>query len=365
MSDFRLFRQHVCALSLKEARQIIRDRSSIILGIVLPIILIFLFGSGITFDIQDVRLGVVNTSMSSLSTQTVSAFDANKTFKTSLYKTRQEGEAALRRFDIEALLIFEKQGTSDQSQLIVDGVDAPRASMITQAVTGTMQAVQQAHGLKMSGIQVVPRVWFNESMESRWYLVPGLFVIILTMSGTMLTSLVVAREWERGTMEAMMATPISPLAFLLSKTIPYFCLGMVGWMLCLLAALFWYEIPLRGSLLLMFVASSVYLVMSLGIGLVISGLTRSQFLSSQIAVMVSFMPAMILSGFIFDLRSIPAGANVVAHLFPGMYYLEILKTSFLTGGMHTLMMKDLVILLIFMVVFLMIAYCQCQKRIRA
>lgn len=364
MTRAALFWQHVRALTLKETRQIVRDRSSIILGIILPIVLIFLFGSGITFDIRDIRLGIVNTSDSAHADQVVGTLEANRTFVTQRFTSRQAADTALARFEIEALLVIEKQPEGERKQLLVDGVDAPRAAMIGQAVNGTIQTVQSAHGVTPPGVQIVPRIWFNESMESRWYLVPGLFVIILTMSGTMLTSLVVAREWERGTMEAMMATPISPLAFLLSKTIPYFVLGMAGWVLCLMAALFWYEIPLRGSFGLMLAASALYLVMSLGIGLVISGLTRSQFLSSQIAVIVSFMPAMILSGFIFDLRSVPWAGYVAAQLFPGKYYLDILKTCFLTGGMPELMLKNMAVLAVFAVVFVGLAYRLCQKRVR-
>ena len=365
MTDFKLFWQHVKALTIKETRQIFRDRRSLILGIIFPLILIVMFGQGITFDIRSIRLGVVADTPNEVSAQVTASLQANQSFETAVFRSSQEAMQALKGFDVEGLLIFKQMGGETKAQLLVDGIDAPRASSVMGAVTGAIAAVQQAHGAKVSGVEIMPRVWFNESNNSRWYLVPGLFVIILNMSGTMLTSLVVAREWERGTMEAMLATPISPLAFLLSKTIPYFCLSMVGWTMCLLAAVFWYEIPIRGSFFLMLFASAVYLIMSLGMGLVISGATRSQFVSSQMSVMVSFMPAMILSGFIFDLRSVPTWANVLSSCFPAVYYLEILKTSFLTGGMFDLVMKNMAMLLFFMMLFMGWAYRQCQKRVRA
>lgn len=364
MRDWKLFWQHVVALTTKEARQILRDRSSVILGVIFPLILIFLFGNGITFDLRDIRLGIINETMNPQAQQISTSLAANRSFETMNFRSHQEGMEALKNFELEGLLILKNMGDGMSAQLLVDGIDAPRASSITSAVTGSIQVVNSMHGATESGVTLLPRVWFNESNESRWYLVPGLFVIILNMSGTMLTSLVVAREWERGTMEAMLATPISPLAFLLSKTIPYFFLAMIGWTMCLLSAIFLYEIPIRGSFLLLVFASAIYLVMSLGMGLVISGATKSQFVSSQMSVMVSFMPAMILSGFIFDLRSVPEWASYLACCFPAVYYLEILKVCFLTGGMAALVTKNLVMLFGFMALFMTWAYHQCQKRVR-
>ena len=196
------------------------------------------------------------------------------------------------------------------------------------------------------------------------YFGTGPFVIVLTLTGCMMTSLVLAREWERGTMEAMIATPASPSAILVSKTFPYFCLGMLGWALCMTAAYFLYEVPVRGSFWLILSSSALYLLMGLGLGLVISGVTRSQFLASQVTVLVSFLPAVILSGFIFDLRSAPAWADAMAHCLPPVYYLEVLKVGFLTGGMEELVMKNMVILSLFAAAAFTASYRLCQKRLR-
>lgn len=357
--------RHVSALCQKETRQILRDKSALLLGIVLPVILIILFGYGLSFDISDIRLAVVDTQRTEQTESAVSALSHNKTFKVLRAGSRHEADRMLETFEAEALLVFEKVSGQTRAQLLVNGIDAPRANMVSAAVMGAVMTTQSVHGAASAGVEVVSRVWFNESVNSRWYLVPGLFVIVLTLTSCMMTALVVAREWERGTMEALLATPVSPFAFLLSKTLPYFALGMVGWGLCLVSAVFLYDVPIRGSMTLIFASSALYLTIGLGLGLVISGVTRSQFLASQITVLVSFLPAVILSGFIFDLRSAPQWADFIAHLLPPVYFLELLKVGFLTGGMTELVIKDLVILTLFAVVIFAGAYRTCQKRLRS
>ena len=363
MMQKSLFWRHVFALSIKEGRQILRDKSAILLGVILPLILIVSFGSGISFDIKDVKLGVVNTQMSAQSTLFATALRHNSLFVIHEFKSRQEAQAAMERFEIEAMLVLEKSAEG-KAQLLIDAIDAPRASQVSAAVTGTLSATASNSGMVASGISVVPRTWFNESSDSQWYLVPGLLAIILTMTGTMLTGLVLAREWERGTMEAMLSTPVSPQALLLSKIIPYFVLGIVGWTFCMLAAVFGYEVPVRGSFLLILSASALYLLISLCIGLTISGYTRSQFLSSQVCLLASFLPTMLLSDFIFDLRCTPQWAAFVAKALPPYYYLQVLKIGFLTGQMYTIVIRDMLILTGFAILLVFTAYRQCQKRIR-
>lgn len=363
MMRARDFWRHVCALSLKESRQIIRDKSSILVGVVLPLILLILFGYGISFDVKDIRLAVVADQTGAQTTLYTQALSNNESFIVDVFPTRKEAFNALNRFEAEAVIVFEKRPDAGEVQLLVDGIDAPRATMVANAVLATIQGAGSLQ-TQSKGITVIPRIWFNESAESRWYLVPGLIVIILTMVGTMLTGLVIAREWERGTMEALLATPISPWALLLSKIIPYFVLGAFGWGLCMTAAVWVYHIPIRGGLGLITLSSALYLLVSLCIGLVISGATRSQFLSSQIALLASFLPAVILSGFIFDLRSAPQWANVIAYAMPPVYFLELLKVGFLTGGMQTLVVKNLLVLIGYAAVLLVLARHFCEKRVR-
>lgn len=357
--------RHVRALTLKECRQIIRDKSALLLGVVLPFVLILLFGYGLSFDVRNIRVGVVDGLRTSMTEAATAALQANSIFDTVHFYSRKEGDRALAHFDVEALVVFEtdaRNGT--KGQLLVNGIDAPRATMVANAVNGSIAIAQAAEGFQNAGAEVVARVWFNESLESRWSLVPGLFVLVINLIGCMLTGLVVAREWERGTMETILATPVSPLAFLLSKTIPYFLLGLAGWGICLAAGLFLYGVPVRGSLTLVLATSALYLILSLGTGLVISGMTRSQFLAAQTAVLVSFLPAVILSGFIFDLRSAPRWADALSHLLPPVYYLELLKIGFLTGGMTDIVIRDLVVLFGFTLAVFAVAWRQFRKRIR-
>lgn len=364
MKSLPLWWMHARALTLKETRQILRDRSAILLGVFMPLMLIVLFGYGISFDVRHIRLGVVDMANTAQTNRMTASLLANQTFRTTLFVSRGQANRALENFEVEALAIFEKKSNAKTGyQLLVDGIDAPRATMIVNAISSTA-GIALAGESSLPGIAVVARIWFNESAISTWYLVPGLFVIVLTLTGCMMTSLVLAREWEQGTMEAMIATPASPSAILVSKTLPYFCLGMLGWGLCMLAAYFLYEVPVRGGLGIILGSSALYLLMGLGLGLVISGLTRSQFLASQITVLVSFLPAVILSGFIFDLRAAPEWANVLAHCLPPVYYLEVLKVGFLTGGMQDLVIKNLTILALFTVVAFVASYGLCQKRLR-
>lgn len=363
MMQVQDFWRHVFALSLKESRQIIRDKSSILVGVILPLILLILFGYGISFDVKDIRLAVVADQSGAQSVLYTQALTNNDSFIVDVFPTRKEAFDALNRFDAEAVIIFEKRPVAGEVQLLVNGIDAPRASMVANAVLATIEGAGSLQ-TQSKGITVIPRIWFNESAESRWYLVPGLIVIILTMIGTMLTGMVIAREWERGTMEAILATPISPWALLLSKIIPYFVLGAFGWGLCMIAAVWVYHIPVRGSLWLITLSSAIYLLVSLCIGLVISGSTRSQFLSSQIALLASFLPAVILSGFIFDLRSAPQWANVIAYAMPPVYFLDLLKVGFLTGGMQALVVKNLLVLVAYAAVLLLLARHFCEKRVR-
>lgn len=364
MNALSLWLMHVSALTLKETRQIIRDKSAILLGVFMPVMLIVLFGYGISFDVRNIRLGVVDAVGTAQTERITASLAANKTFRTTVFTSRSEANKALENFEVEALAVFEKKNAGTVSrQILVDGIDAPRATMIVNAVSGAV-GIAMAGESEGAGITAVPRIWFNESAISTWYLVPGLFVIVLTLTGCMMTSLVIAREWERGTMEAMIATPASPSAILASKTIPYFCLGMLGWLLCMGAAYFIYEVPIRGGFGIILASSALYLLVGLGLGLVISGVTRSQFLASQITVLTSFLPAVILSGFIFDLRSALAWADAMAHCLPPVYYLEVLKVGFLTGGMQELVFKNMVILALFAAAAFAASYRLCQKRLR-
>jgi ABC-2 type transport system permease protein len=187
-------------------------------------------------------------------------------------------------------------------------------------------------------------MWFNSANDSHFFLIPGLIVLVMTIIGAFLTAMVVAREWERGTLEALFVTPMRAGEFLASKFIPYFGLGTIGFVLCLLAGKFLFHVPLRGSFFLLCLASMIYLVVALGIGLLVSTLVKSQFLASQLAMLLTFLPAMMLSGFLYDLRSMPTVIQVITYVLPARYAVALLQTLYLAGDVGAVIWINLAVL---------------------
>jgi ABC-2 type transport system permease protein len=253
-------------------------------------------------------------------------------------------------------------------QLLVHGIDANRARIIegyVQGAVGVWAARRSAQGEQVltGPVRVQNRMWFNEANESRYFLVPGLIVLVMTLIGALLTSLVVAREWERGTIEALFVTPIRPGEILLGKTIPYFALGMIGFALCVLSAKFLFHVPLRGSLLVLTGVSMLYLLVALALGLLISSALKSQFVASQITLLVTFLPAVMLSGFLFDLRSLPAAVQLVTFLLPARYYVTLLQTIFLVGDVWAVIVPNAAVLAAMMTVLLWLARRATRKQL--
>jgi len=253
-------------------------------------------------------------------------------------------------------------------QILVHGTDANHARIIqsyAQGAVGQWATRRSAEGKEIltGPVTVQSRLWFNEANESRYFLVPGLIVLIMTLIGAFLTSLVVAREWERGTMEALFVTPVRPDEILLGKTIPYFVLGLIGLVLCLLAAKFLFHVPFRGSVIVLSGASMLYLLVALAIGLLISSAIKSQFVASQIALLVTFLPAVMLSGFLFDLHSMPAVVRIITYALPARYYVTLLQTIFLAGDIWTVILPNAAVLAGMAVLFLILTRRVTQKKL--
>ncbi|MEQ5809087.1 ABC transporter permease [Alteromonas sp. NFXS44] len=364
----RAFAVRLWALVKKETRQLLRDKSNLLIGIGLPIALIFIFGFGVTLDVKDIRLAVVTTQPTPETNDFVSTVRLSPYFKPSEMTSLQQAEQALRARDVEAIAILDdtftsklKTGNAD-IQLIVLGSDATRASSISSyfsTLTGVWATKQQdrlgANSQHSGGVTVVPRLWFNDANTSTWFIVPGLIVLIMTLVGTFLTALVMAREWERGTLEALFVTPVRPTEIILAKIIPYFGVGIIGLVLCVLASTFLFHVPIQGAFWVLVLGSVIYMLVALAIGLLISALTRNQFLASQIAILASFLPAMMLSGFIFDLGNLPAGVHVIGSLLPATYFIELLRTVFLAGNFWPVIIKDLGLLTVYALVLLSLA----------
>ena len=234
-------------------------------------------------------------------------------------------------------------------QVVVHGGDANRARIIQNYAAGAVgqwAARLNAEGQDIAGDPVIveQRLWFNEANDSRYFLVPGLVVLVMTVLGALLTALVVAREWEQGTFEALFVTPVRAGEILLGKVIPYLALGIFGLVLCMLAAKFLFEVPFRGSLWVLSLSSLLYLLVALGLGLLISSTVKSQFVAGLITVVAGFLPALMLSGFIFDITSLPVAIRVLTYIFPARYYVALLQTVLLAGDVWAVILPNLLML---------------------
>jgi ABC-2 type transport system permease protein len=229
--------------------------------------------------------------------------------------------------------------------VIVNGVDANTGRILQGYLEGVWSTwllqYAAAHGQELKlPVNVEHRVWFNPALRSRDYLVPGLLAVIMTLIGALLTALVVAREWERGTMEALLVTPVRVREILLGKFIPYFFLGMGGLLLSVGMTVFLFEVPLRGSLWVLLAASALFLCAALGMGLLISTVAKNQFIAGQVAILATFLPAFILSGFIFNIGSMPAPIQVLTHAIAARYFVAILQTVFLAGNIWSVIVVN-------------------------
>ena len=339
------------ALVRKESRQVVRDPSSISIGIVLPVVLILLFGYGLSLDVTNAPIAVVLEDPSPAAMDLAASFALSPYFSPQLLPSMAQAEQLMLARKVDAIVRIRPDfgrrlaWGNAEVQILVHGTDANHARIIqnyAQGAIGQWEARRTAEGKEMliGPVTVQSRLWFNEANESRYFLVPGLVVLIMTLIGAFLTSLVVAREWERGTMEALFVTPVRPDEILLGKTIPYFALGMIGLTLNLLAAKFLFHVPFRGSVIILIAASMLYLLVALAIGLLISSAAKSQFVASQIALLVTFLPAVMLSGFLFDLRSMPAVVRVITYILPARYYVTLLQTIFLAGDIWTVILPN-------------------------
>lgn len=369
------------ALTRKEFHQLWRDNSNILIGIVLPLILILLFGYAISLDVRHAPVAIVMDDDSPLARDVLSGLDGD--YLTPHYvASMREAEQRLKNREVDGIVRlpadFAEQLAAGSApvQLVLYGTDPTSATAIRGYVSNALNlwvSRNRDRGGPAPGvtgdsattgrIEVLDRLWFNAANSSAWYLVPGLVVIIMTLVGAFMTALVMAREWERGTLESLFVTPVRRTEILLSKIIPYFLVGMIGFFMCLLTARFLFRVPLYGSLVVLLLTSMLYLVVSLALGLVLSALTKKQFLASQLALFATFLPAVMLSGFLFDLRCVPPLVRYVGQILPATYYMELIKTLFLAGDIWPLILKNNGVLLGYAVLFLILAYLGTPKRL--
>ncbi|HZU96573.1 MAG TPA: ABC transporter permease [Planctomycetota bacterium] len=345
---------------MKESLQVLRDPSSLLVGVVLPGLVIFVLGYGLSLDARNVPVIVVLEEPTPDATELASCFQLSSYFETRVTTSMREAESLMLRHEIDAIVRvpphFSRALAAGDSevQVLLHGTDGNRARIIQSYARGALAQLQVRHGGRVALDPVIAqdRLWFNEANDSRHFLVPGLVVLIMTLIGALLTALVVAREWERGTFEALFVTPVRPAEILLGKMVPYFLLGMLGLGLCLLSARLLFHVPLRGSIVALVGASALYLVVALGFGLLISSLTKNQFAASFAALNGNFAPTFMLSGFLFDVRSMPAILRLVSRAFPASYYVRTLQTLFLAGNVWDVVLPDMAVLAVMAVALL-------------
>jgi len=359
----------------KEMLQILRDPSSIALAIVLPIVLLFLFGYGVSLDAENVPLAFVSTDSGQAARQLAARFDGSRFFKVVHLQSMADAIHLLEQRRVDAIVQLQPDFSSHLTngrqapvQLIVNGIDANRARLIMGYGRGIMEKWRNLNQeLNRTGavptVSVIPRIWFNPTADSRDFLIPGLVTLIMTLTGILLTALVVAREWERGTMEAVLVTPLRRAEFLVGKIVPYFFLGMLGMALSVTAAVFLFQVPLAGSLWLLILMSALFMLASLGLGLLISSAIRIQFVAAQISIIAGFLPALFLSGLLFDLESTPTPIQVISHIVPARYFVAISHTLFMAGDVWPVLLPNALALLIMAVVFLSLAFRKITKRL--
>ena len=339
----------VWAVARKEFIHVIRDPRSLGMGIAIPMLLLLLFGYALTLDVDNVPLVVWDQSESPASRQLVSGFLGSRYFllRSYVHNYPEVEQAVDSRRALMALIIPRdfsgriESGSLAPVQIIVDGSDSNTATIAMGYADVVALAYSQGvavNTLRRAGGRMIqtpvdlrPRVWFNADMESKNYIIPGLIAVIMMVIAALLTSLTVAREWESGTMEQLISTPLKGSELILGKLLPYFAIGMLDVLLAVVMGQFLFRVPLRGNVALLFAMAAIFLAGALSLGMVISIVTKSQLLASQLAMVLTFLPSFLLSGFMYAIGNMPHAIQLVTYLIPARYFVALLKGIYLKG----------------------------------
>ncbi len=368
--------RRIKAIVIKEFFQIIRDPSSILISVFLPTILLFIYAYAVSLDIQHLRVGLVLEDTAPDAQSFAKAMTNSPYFQVKISRDRKEVENEVVRGNLRGFVVIptyfsafrQKPSKEAPIQVIADASDPNTAEFLKNYVEAaftnwlTIEAIS-SDWKPSSLIHLENRYWFNESLNSRNFLIPGSLAVILTLIGTLLTSLVIAREWERGTMEALMATPMKISEFMIGKMIAYFLLGMLAYIVSTALAVFFFEVPLRGSFWVLTLTSSVFLLTALGLGLLISTLSKNQMVATQAAFVAGFLPAYMLSGFIFDIPSMPKPIQWITYLMPARYFVTALKTIFLAGDIAKLIWINTLVMAVIAIIFYLLIIKKTVKRL--
>ncbi len=366
----------IYAIARKEILQIMRDKRSITLAFLLPITLIFLFGYAVTLDIREIPTVVLDYSNSTHSRELIRSFTNSGYFVIDEYPTSEDRLAELidlgkARVGLVIPVDFSDQllSGSAEVQIITDGSDANTS----QSVLAYTNLIISDYNLGKAGsllgsaaslpVQLETRFWYNADLNSQNFLIPGLISLIMTILASLLTALCVAREWERGTMELLISTPIKPIELALGKLLPYYFIGMVDLFLAAYCGVEIFDVPFRGSLWLLALFSTLFLASALSLGYFISVAARSQQLAYQVSMLTSFLPGFLISGFLFPISSMPIVVQYISFLVPARYFIEILRALFLKGVGIDFLYFQSAALLFFALLFSLLAIIKFEKKI--
>jgi ABC-2 type transport system permease protein len=373
--------RRVGAVAHKEFLHVVRDFRSLGMAIFIPVMMLILFGFALTLDVDNVPMAVWDQSGTQQSREFIARFGASRYFAVRMYvdnyaelvRAIDEGRVTLGLVVPREFAQRIDAGRDAPAQLIVDGTDSNTATIAIGYATVVAQIYAMDLTLEQNNrrglpplqipLDVRPRVWFNEDLESRNYIIPGLIAVLMMVISAMLTSLTVAREWERGTMEQLISTPIQVTELIAGKLLPYFAIGLFDVLIAVLMGEFVFHVPLRGNVALLFGTASIFLVGALSMGMVISIVTKSQLLSSQMAMVATFLPSFLLSGFIFTIANMPKPIQMVTYIVPARYFIAILKGIYLKGVGLEILGGQVLLLMVYGAVMLLLARVKLKKKL--
>ena len=355
------------ALIKKEIKQILRDPSSIIIAFILPLISIFIYMYGINLDSVKITMGIKNDDNSPEVATLVKSFGHSKYVNSIVYDNMKDIENAIMRSKIKGAVIIPNdfsvklsRGQTADLLVITDGSEANTANYVQSyaiSIFNQWLAGSKYRGkIKKSLINAEIRTWYNPDLDSHNFIVPGSISITMTLIGILLTSLVVAREWERGTMEALLSTNVKAIHIVLGKYIPYFILGMLSLAFNVFLCTGVFHIPFRGSYIVLTIVSALFLFTSLGIGLTISSVLKNQFLASMVSLSIGFMPALMLSGLMFPINSMPVFFQYLTRILPPRYYVTFIESEFMAGGVNEIRVVNAIYLTIIGIILFIVVY---------
>jgi ABC-2 type transport system permease protein len=369
------------AVARKEVVQILRDTRSLIIVVLMPAILVLLFGYGVSLDLKGMPVFVMDRDGSQQSQDLLKHFQESEYFNivrvvsdySELTRALDDGHAKMGIVIPWDFSLRLRDGRPVEIQALVDASDDNTANVLigySQAVVQGYSAQVQIDWLRERGLAIQPaslsvetRTWYNEDLESSAFIIPGVLALVMSVIGAFLTSLTIAREWERGTMEQLISTPVTAMEIMLGKLVPYFVLGMFDTAVSAAIAIGWFHVPFRGSYLTLTAASAMFLIVVLSLGFLISVLAKNQFAASQIALLITFLPAFLLSGFLFSIEQMPIALQWITRVLPARYYVSVLKDIFLKGTPASMLLADLIPLAIFAFVLALLATHSFHKRL--